>query len=195
MASSGCRSQCFHSPVLGESIAVQQHNNPLLNQKVSCFIYSYIKPGFDVCRYEASAPTRARQECWDQTPGQLCGPGAKDPSYQQQDLAFVQALSSYYCSRTGLIGMSFNNEPTVRRCRLMHPRHGGREHCLAYSPCSCLQLWHCLLFKMCAHSLCRTRQSARQRRSSRLRLTGLLLAPLYETVWQTACTTARIHAI
>ena len=65
-------------------------------------------------RYEASAPTRARQECWDQTPGQLCGPGKNDPSYQQQDLTFVQQLSSYYCPRSGLIGMSFNNEPTVR---------------------------------------------------------------------------------
>ena len=72
---------------------------------------------FGVVRYEASAPTRARQECWDQTPGQLCGPGPNDPSYQQQDLTFVQQLSSYYCPRTGLIGMSFNNEPTVRHCR------------------------------------------------------------------------------
>ena len=90
-------------------------NNKSHAQRTSlCFLEGCPYNWIDACRYEASAPTRARQECWDQTPGQLCGPGAKDPSYQQQDLNFVQALSSYYCSRTGLIGMSFNNEPTVR---------------------------------------------------------------------------------
>ena len=108
-------------------------------------------------------------------PGQLCGPGAKDPSYQQQDLAFVQALSSYYCSRTGLIGMSFNNEPTVRRaatsCTLSPQWLAVLPGVLAHFPRTRTGTG---CYSGCVRVLCSSR--CWQRRASHLLCAGLWLA-------------------
>ena len=71
--------------------------------------------GQRVCRrYEASAPTRARAQYWDTQPGQEGAYGPNDVPYVQQDLNFIEKLSSTYCPRSGLVGIAMNNEPTVR---------------------------------------------------------------------------------
>ena len=72
------------------------------------------------CRYEASAPVRARSQYWDAEPGQEGSYGPTDVPYVTQDLMFVEKLSSYYCNRSGLVGFAVNNEPNVRRRKPNH---------------------------------------------------------------------------
>ena len=77
------------------------------------------------CRYEASAPTRARAGFWDLAPGQTTnifgpgGPAAHDLSYVQDSINFATQLIQTYCPRSALVAMSMLNEPNVRhQCRI-----------------------------------------------------------------------------